>query len=147
MIGICRTRNIVNELWLLNSSKQNRSLPCDEFLILDDTEAEAKYDFSMRATLGRILSNVEQGTSLQGGVRKGVAGNKAPYEDELKLIFEAAEGTWFASLNSPIMQDVDVPHLLVITGDPETKKQLSPKPIASALRDGLPAVPKAYFPD
>jgi hypothetical protein len=60
------------------------------------------------------------------------------------------------------MKDVDVSRLLVITGDPETKKQLSPKPIALVLHDGavkqttswlfhavmtqhldLPAVPKA----
>jgi hypothetical protein len=29
-----------------------------------------------------------------------------------------------------------VSRLLVITGDPETKKQLSPKPIALVLHDG-----------
>jgi hypothetical protein len=34
------------------------------------------------------------------------------------------------------MKDVDVSRLLVITGDPETKKQLSPKPIALALHNG-----------
>jgi hypothetical protein len=140
MIGICRTRNIVNKLWLLNSSKQGRSLPCDDFLILNDTEAEAKYDFSMRDTLERVSSNIEEGTSLLGGwwiyVCKGVAGKKAPSEAELKLIVEAAGGTWLSSLNSSYMKDVDVSRLLVVTGDPDTKKQLSPKPVASALRDG-----------
>lgn len=140
MIGICRTRNIVNKQWLLDSSKQGRSLPCDDFLILNDTEAEAKYDFSMRDTLERISSNIEQGTSLLGGwwiyVCKGVAGNKAPSEEELKLIVEAAGGTWLSSLNPSGMKDVDASRLLMVTGDPETKKQLSPKPVASALRSG-----------
>jgi hypothetical protein len=140
MIGICRTGNIVNKQWLLDSSKQGRFLPCDNFLILNDTEAEAKYDFSMRDTLERISSNIEQDTHLLGGwwiyVCKGVAGNKAPAEDELRLIVEAAGGTWLSSLNASGMKDVDVSRLLVVTGDPESKKQLSPKLVASALSGG-----------
>jgi hypothetical protein len=140
MIGICRTGSIVNKQWLLDSSKQGRFLPCDDFLILNDSEAEAKYDFSMRDTLERISSNIDQGTKLLGGwciyVCKGVAGNKAPSEDELRLIVEAAGGTWLSSLNAAGMKDVDVSRLLVVTGDPETKKQLSPKLVVTALSGG-----------
>jgi hypothetical protein len=140
MIGMCRTRNIVSKQWLLQSSRLDRFLPCDEFLILDDTEAEEKYNFSMRRTLERISSNIDLGTTLLGDwwvyVCKGVAGNKAPSEDELRLIVEAAGGTWLASLSASGTKGVSVSRLLVVTGDPESKKQLSVKLVASALRSG-----------
>jgi hypothetical protein len=87
--------------YILSTDGTGQILTCN--VILDDTEAEAKYDFSMRATLERISSNIEQGTSLLGGwwiyVCRGVAGSKAPSGDELKLIVEASGGTWLASLN------------------------------------------------
>jgi hypothetical protein len=54
----------------------------------------------MHATLEIESSTIEQGTSLlRGWWIYGVAGSKAPSEDELKLIVEAAGGTWLASLN------------------------------------------------
>lgn len=140
MIGICMTKNIVTKEWLLKSSKAGAPLPCDKFLVLHDTEAEKKYEFSMRQTLKRISNNLEKHASLLGGrsvfVCKGVAGNKAPSENELRMIIGAAGGTWLASLSAATIKDIDASRILLITSDPEQKKQVSPKPVANALRNG-----------
>jgi len=140
MIGICRTPNIVTKDWLIKSSKAGKALPCAKFLVLHDAEAEKLYDFSMRQTLKNISSNLERGTFLLDGwwifVCKGVAGNKAPSSEELQRIVEAAGGSWLVLLTPSATKDVNPSRLLLITGDPETKKQLSSKPVASVLHNG-----------
>jgi len=140
MIGLCCSSNIVNLDWLVKSNAAHRALPSEDFLILDDNEAEKQYKFVMKQTLNRISSFAERGTSLLAGWHvfscKGVVGNKAPPEKEFRLIIEAAGGKWLPSLSASSMKGLDISHLMVITSDPETKKQTSLKAVASALANG-----------
>ena len=137
MIGICRTPNIVRLEWLEMSAKAGKPLPCDKFLILGDKQAEKQYQFTMRRTLKKVRSNFGSESFLLNGwkvhICGGVAGNKAPPEKELKLIVEAAGGSWTPSL-SKIRKETA--RLLVITSDPEVKKQVSASEVAVALRNG-----------
>lgn len=139
MIGLCATGNIVNVDWLVKSGKANEALPADEFLV-DDKEAEKKYDFSMEESVKRGNSMRENGEKLLSGwyvhVCKGVASNKAPPEKEMKLIVEVAGGEWLPSLTPKTTKDLDTYQLLIITSDPEQKKQISTKGVAAALQDG-----------
>ena len=49
MVGLCNTGNIVSIDWLTESGKAKQALPVENYLILNDKEAEEKYDFEMRA--------------------------------------------------------------------------------------------------
>jgi hypothetical protein len=138
MIGICVTSNIVHMDWLTQSAKKREVLPCKDFLLLSDKVAEKKYQFKMRDTLTAGRRMQDEGRTLLGGksvyVCKGVAGNKAPPENELKLIVEAAGGEW-VSKASALGRDVD--NELIITNDPAPKKQLSAKDVAKVLKKGV----------
>jgi hypothetical protein len=66
MIGLCKTSNVVNLDWLLESAKDKEALPSKKFLLVDDGEAEANYDFRMRKTLMRAGSMRSSGKSPLG---------------------------------------------------------------------------------
>lgn len=135
MIALCRTPNIVSLDWLNKSGENGSWLPCDNFLIVNDRNAERLYEFSMEKTLKRLKSNLEAEQYILDGwdvyVCDGVAGNKAPQKDELKCIVEATGGTWVTSLRS-----CNPEKLLILTSDPETTTQTSKKTIRSALEQG-----------
>jgi hypothetical protein len=135
MIAFCRTTNIVTLDWLKKSNKQGSWLPCDDFLILNDHEAERKYDFSMKETLQVLKENLESRRYILDDwnvlLCDGVAGNKAPSKDELRYIVEATGATWATS-----PRGVPPERLLILTSDPETKAQTSKQAIASALKKG-----------
>jgi hypothetical protein len=137
MIAMCRTPNIVSSDWLTQSSNLGKALPCNKFLILDDEKAEKLYKICLSRTIDRITSNLKHGAYLLGGwsiyVCKGVAGKKAPPEKELRLIVEAAGGTWLSSLSK---SNAEGDKVLLVTSDPETKKQLSEKAVSIALKNG-----------
>jgi hypothetical protein len=137
MIALCRTSNIVSLDWLVKSAAEARALPCKDYLILDNEKVEQQYKFTMRHTLTNLTRRLEQGTYLLDGwsvfVCTGVAGNKAPPEEEFRLVVEAAGASW---LTSPASRGLVHSKILIITSDPETKKQLSPKPVATALKNG-----------
>jgi hypothetical protein len=103
MIGMCNTGSIVDLRWLVESGKAQRALPPEDFLLKDDKEAEDKYSFSMHTSINRakqLRSNNEKvfsGWSVH--VCRGVAGNKAPPQEELKLIVQQS-GTENDGLNS-----------------------------------------------
>ena len=70
-------------------------------------------------------------------VCKGVAGGKkAPPEKEMKLIVEHAGGIWTPVLSQKALADVDVSKILVITSDPEVKRQISVKAVQNVLEKG-----------
>lgn len=137
MIGMCRTPNIVTLMWLEQSSNHGKPLPADTFLVLDDVKAENQYNFSMIKTIDRVKSNLKEGKYLleEWSVYtcKGVAGNKAPPEVELKLIVEAAGGKWISSLSG---KGMDPKKTIIITSDPEQKKQVNSKDIIAILKKG-----------
>jgi hypothetical protein len=94
LIGLCNTGAIVGLRWLVESGKAKRALAPADFLLTDDIEAEVKYGFSMQTSIDRserLRSNdkkVFSGWSVH--VCRGVAGNKAPPQEELKLIVQQA---------------------------------------------------------
>lgn len=149
MIGLCCTNNIVGLDWLVKSNAARHALSSEDFLILDDKEAEKQYNFDMQQTLNRITSQIEKGTSLLAGwcvfACKGVAGRKAPPETEFRLIVEAAGGKWLPLLSTANLKGLDISRLILITSDPETKKQTSPKAVASALANGATKLTTSQF--
>lgn len=95
MISLCTTSNILKIEWLVESAKAQQILDTDEFLLLDDVEAEKKYEFSMKETIqSGILARENIGGVLgeryvyiyQDAVKtlcRGVARNKATILREL----------------------------------------------------------------
>ena len=133
----CKTKNIVRLQWLIESHAANELLPCEDFLALDKV-AEKKYSFSMKKTLSIIGSRIDSDTPrlLEGWsvfVCKGVAGNQAPDAKELRLMVEAAGGSWLSSVTK---KGLDFSKLLIITSDPEESKQVSMKTVSGALENG-----------
>jgi hypothetical protein len=146
MIGICCTENVVHLDWLIKSAKGRNVLGVNEFLLLRDRAAEKKYNFNMRDSLRRRKEMRMSETTLLGGwgvyVCHGVANNKAPPENELKLIVEAAGGVW---LSKP--GDHQASHTLIITSDPETKKQITSKAVSAPLKQGAKKYPVSWLFD
>ena len=139
MIALCKTSNIVSMKWLEDSAKKRKALPTTQYLVLNDVEAERKYDFNMSNTLQNGDQLRREGHTIfndcQVFVCKGVAGNKAPPEHELKLIVEAAGGKWIRTL--PALKKLDVANTIIITSDPPDKGQLSAKNVAKAIASGI----------
>ena len=129
MIGICRTSKVVHMNWLIQSAKAREALPCNDFLLLNDKEAEAKYDFKMRASLQRGDKLRSKNRFLLSGygvyVCSGVAGNKAPPEEELKLIVDAAGGKWLSSIAPRgAIRDMDASKIIIVTKEKPDKKRI-----------------------
>lgn len=139
MIALCSTSNVVSMKWLDDSAKKRKALSTRGYLVLNDKEAEKIYNFSMRETLRNGDRLRIQGKTLLDGrhvfVCKGVAGNKAPKEIELKLIVVAAGGRWVSSLSH--LKGVASETAIIITSDPPPKSQLSNKDVVKALKDGV----------
>lgn len=139
MIALCRTSNIITSDWLLQSCNAGKALKTDKFLVLEDDKAEKQYNFSLRKTISRINTNIKNEKYLLDGwsvyVCNGVAGNKSPPEKELRLIVEAAGGKWLASLSSK-SSVVSSKNTIIVTSDPESKKQISSKDVIAALKSG-----------
>lgn len=140
MVGLCCTSKIVSLDWLTKSGKAKEVLPTEAFLLVNDKVAEKTYDFSMEESLARGKAMREKGEKLFGGwwihVCKGVSSNKAPPEKEMKLIVETAGAQWQPTLSPKNLNGVDLSRLLIITSDPEVKKQISTKAVATALENG-----------
>jgi hypothetical protein len=147
MIGLCRTSNIVELEWLLQSAKDRKPLPSKKFLLVSDGVAETQYNFNMRETLMRAGKMRSNGKSLLGAysifVCTGVAGNKSkdnrtPPLEEFRLILEAAGATWISSLpNSTKSSSISSKVILLVSKvDREAKKQLSLKKVAEAVKKG-----------
>lgn len=138
MIAFCKTANIVNLDWLVQSAKAKMALAAEKFLILNDKTAEKKYSFSMITTLERIRTLKGKNRGLFDGwnifVCKGVAGNKAPPEGELRLVVEATGATYLSSPSQ--LKSLKPDKTIFITSEPESKQQVSSKVIAKALQQG-----------
>ena len=139
MIALCRTSNIVSIKWLDDSAKKRKALLTRDYLVLDDMEAERKYHFNMRQTLQNGDSLRQLGETILNGrhifVCKGVAGSRAPPEDELKLIVDAAGGIWMRDASR--LKQFRAEEALVITSDPPAEGQLTSKDVANAIREGV----------
>lgn len=143
MIGLCKTSNIVDVEWLIQSSKQHKALPSTNFQLLNDSQAEAQYKFEMRESLRRAGRMRSTGNSLLGGFTvcccPGVAGNKkkgnmTPPAKEFQLIVEAAGALWAPS----VVKIADFSRLIIVVSklEDEAAKQISTKKVAEALQNG-----------
>jgi hypothetical protein len=138
MICICKTSRILSIQWLEQSAKEQRVLNVDDFLLLDDTEAEKIYNFSMKETLENgKKARLDSGGVLGGWyvyICRGVAGNNAPTSEELNLVVKATGATLLPSLS-----ESDVPDptkTIVITSDPSSTAQRSEKNVKRVTRHG-----------
>ena len=136
MICVCRTPKILSIDWLEQSAKEQCVLETDDFLLLNDKEAEKTYNFSMKAT----IENGKTARMASGGVLggwsvyicRGVAGKNAPSSKEFALLIEAAGATMLRNLN-----DVPTPDkTIVITSDPITDDQRLEEGVEGATRRG-----------
>jgi len=120
LVGICNTSNLLTSKWLVDSALKRAALPVQSYLVLNDKEFEKKHKFQMRTALANSDRFRQNNTTLLAGrdvfICKGVPGNKAPPEKELKLIVNAAGGKWLS--RSPRGK------CIIITSDPPAKNQL-----------------------
>ena len=152
MIGVCRTSKIVDMNWLVKSAKARQALPCKEFLLLNDKEAEKKYDFVMQEALLRGDELRRNDKFLLTGywvyVCNGVAGDKAPPEKELQLIVDAAGGKWLSSVSTRVIKDLDASKILVITQEKPAKKKsksAEARDVDKAINIGAHANPPSWL--
>ena len=146
MIGLCRTGNIVDLNWLLQSAKEKRALPADEFLLVNDKESESLYGYNMGQSLTRANEMRSDGRTLLGQysvyVCSGVAGNKSkqnktPPLEEFRLIVEAAGADFIRTLPSkPTKENCNNILIIVSKLETESKRQLGTKKVAAVLNKG-----------
>jgi hypothetical protein len=140
MIAMNKTPNIVLLDWFTDSAKKGIALPCDKFLV-KDKGAEKEYGFIMDETIERIKEHLANDTAVLIGkhiyVCKGVAGKKAPKENELKCIVLAAGGEWLANLNN--LQASQLNDVVIITSSEpsDASKQIKVAKAASAIKRGV----------
>ena len=147
MICICKVDKILGLDWLEQCAKEQRILDTHDFLLLDDKEAEKRYDFSMKETLRNGLLMRERRGGLFGGwfvyICSGVAGNKAPSLKELNLIIEAGGGQVLSSLSD--LKTCDPLKTIVLTSEPSTKSQLQERGVARAVSLGARIMSTAWL--
>jgi len=133
MICLCKTSNILDLKWLTDSAKAKKALNPNDYLLLNDKQAEKSYDFIMSETLENGKSVRSERGGLLGGWSihfcKGVAGKKAPPENELRLIVGAAGGTMLKSITVKATKNVEAEKIILITSDPATSAQNSDKDV------------------
>jgi hypothetical protein len=113
--------------WLIQSAKAREALPCNEFLLLGDKKAEETYEFDMRSTMQRGDKLRSKNKFLLSGhgvyICSGVAGVKAPPEEELKLIVDAAGGKWLSSIAPRDIGSINASNILIVTKEKPDKKK------------------------
>lgn len=115
-------------------------LDTDDFLVLDDKEAEKTYNFSMIETLESGKKARLERNGVLGGwyvhIGKGVAGNNAPSSEEINLIVEATGATLLHSLEESEDGPADPTKTIIIMSDPSTAAQRSGKGVKRVLKLG-----------
>lgn len=138
MICFCKTSNILGIEWLEQSAKERKALEPQDFLLLNDREAENTYNFKLSDSFKNgAIARAERGGVLGGWhvyICAGVAGNKAPSTQELKLIVEAAGASMLYSLAEKKV--IDPTKTIIITSDPAHKSQLKERGIDRVISMG-----------
>ena len=147
MICLCKTSQILSIKWLEQSAKEQRVLDTDDFLLIGDTEAEKRYNFSMKETLENgTLARANTGGVLGGWfvyICKGVADNKAPSMKELHLLVEATGATFLRTLSESEVSDPT--KTIMITSDPATSAQQSEKGVKRVTNLGGKLLPTSWL--
>jgi len=139
MVALCITPNIVKAEWLEDSYHAKDILSCNRHLLLHDKKAEEAFSFSMRNTIREANERRKEGGLLFGWkilICKGVAGNRAPKEADLRMMINAAGGEWVDSSQIPISLEEDPTHVIVITSDPSTTLQTNDESAYVAAESG-----------
>ena len=135
MICLCRTPNILSMEWLEQSAKEQRVLDTEGYLLLEDREAEKRYNFSMKDTIENgVVARRKRGGVLGGWsiyICQNVAGKKAPSMKEMKLIVDAAGGQIIKSISKP-QSPFDPLKTIILTSEPCTKSQMNERGVAKA---------------
>lgn len=150
MIAMNKTPNIVVLDWFIQSAKKGTVLSCEKYLVVDK-KAEEEYSFNMKATVARINDHIESGRGVLTGklvhVCKGVAGNQAPTENELRCIVEAAGGRWLQNLRK--LSTADAEDVLVIASNDgqDGSQQMKVPAVAAAIKRGAKLKTAAWLFD
>jgi len=143
MIAISRTSNILHMDWLTNSYAEKRVLDCQKYRLINDTVAEKTYNFSMLNSLEEGEKRRNKGGLLNGWniyICEGVAGNKAPKQEELLLIIKAAGGNILKYPDINSLGKEDQAKSIVLTSTPATSEQKKDPKVSRLARFG-----KGYF--
>lgn len=143
MIAISRTSNILHMDWLTNSYAEKRVLDCQKYRLINDTAAEKTYNFSMLNSLEEGEKRRNEGGLLNGWniyICEGVAGNKAPKQEELLLIIKAAGGNILKYPDINSLGKEDQAKSIVLTSTPATSEQKKDPKVSRLARFG-----KGYF--
>jgi len=151
MATLCITSNILKASWIEESYKNGTLLNCNRFLLLNDELAEKKFSFLMKNTLRE--GNKRR---VEGGVFAGmivllclnVAGNRAPKENELRMMVECAGGKMALISEFSLSENVDTSNVLIITSNPPIPpNQISSKKFNLAVANGALAFPISWMFD
>eukprot|EP00903_Cladosiphon_okamuranus_P014255 g13241.t1 len=148
LAGLGRCRFVVDVEWLYQSAKEGKLLDGVEF-VLCDAEAEKRWAFNMRLSLGRR----PEGGLLAGlavHVDPAVAGAKGmgcPPAEEMKMVITSAGGQWLPQI--PKRGGPDRESLLVISHPDALKvsgaKGIKSRAAAAAGRNGNAYLPEMLF--
>lgn len=144
MVAISRTSNMVHLDWLIESARKGEALDTQEFLLLDQTEAEKQYNFKLSESLARGNKLRAKGTLLLDSVDmflcNGVAGSvregdKTPPEKDFRLILEGAGAKVLTTL---AQRSSEKGKMVIVTSKDakERKKQLAKRDVATAVKQG-----------
>jgi hypothetical protein len=139
MAALCVTSNILKAEWLEDSYKKRSLLSCSRYLLLNDSRAENVYSFSMKQTLIEGKERRRDGGLLSGWkimICDNVARKKAPKEEDLRMMIEAAGGDWLLSSDIPVPIREDPTHVIVITSDPALPSQIEDDKASIAAESG-----------
>lgn len=118
-----------------------------DYLHVNDTEAEKRYNFSMAETIQNGMHARRDRGGVLGGkwvyICRGVAGNQAPSAKELRLIVEAAGGNLLPSFDSS--EDFDPCQTVILTSDPRTQSQLNENGVEEQMRNGANACTTSWL--
>jgi hypothetical protein len=150
MSVLCKTSNILKADWLEDSFKKRNLMTCSHYLLLNDIRAENAYSFSMKQTLIEGRERRRDGGLLAGWkimVCNDVAGNKAPKEEDLRMMIDAAGGEWLLSSDVPVPIIEDPTHVIVITSDPALPSQIEDEKASVAAENGAGFFTTTWFFD
>lgn len=150
MSVLCKTSNILKADWLEDSFKKRNLMTCSHYLLLNDIRAENVYSFSMKQTLIEGRERRRDGGLLAGWkimVCNDVAGNKAPKEEDLRMMIDAAGGEWLLSSDVPVPIIEDPTHVIVITSDPALPSQIEDEKASVAAENGAGFFTTTWFFD
>lgn len=111
--AVCEGKPILHVDWIFRSAEAGEFLPEDDF-ILHDSEAECKYNFSLKGTLARCRENGEaKGRILRGKTIFATSGCDPP-RDSLKEFVVTAGGLFVTKVPRKSLENV-----IAIAGEKE----------------------------